>query len=803
MAVWLVRVLDGKDPRPSSPRFVDVEPGEWWAPYVERLGVLAVTRGCALEPARYCPDASVTRGQMATFLTRAFQLEPGPPFGFIDIEGNTHHNSINALAAAELTMGCSKEPARYCPDASVTRGQMATFLTRAIQAAVLSVELDSSTPDTVTGSFEVEITFSAPVTGFDLSDIEVRNGQPTWLTGTGSAYQVTVTPAQVGTVEVWVPANVAHSNDNRGNHASERLVRTSVGGSQNQGPWFDTWDRQTVVDAYRSEFEREQPDPDFTGSVADCEAGTTSQAYRNSILQRLNWYRRMAGLDTVTGRAEYTAAAQQAALMMAAQGRLSHYPGSDWACYTENGALAARRSNLGTTGGGTYGIDRYMKDEGAHNVSVGHRRWILYPRLTQVGIGVIPYDDSSRRTANALYVLGSDIFGTRPDGREQRGFVAWPPAGYVPSQTVWGRWSFQLGAADFGSATVTVTDDYGPIPVEVISRSSGGGASESSIVWAVHGDSNSRDFPQVPSRDYCYTVTVSNVTVSGVSQTPFQYVTCLIDPATERENLGRYVSPPVWSPDGTQIAYLYDGGVWTINADGTDPRLYLLSGTMRWSPDGTRIAHTSNGIWVTNTDGTNPQRLTENGHSPAWSPDSNRLAYVSVTGTGWSATNNGIWVIDSGGTNHQQVATKGSSPVWSPDGSRIAYKNNGIWIANTDGTNPQQLTRENNTPVWSADGEKIIYGNRYGTWTINADGTNQHQLASIGPPVLSPDGSRIAYANNGIWIANTDGTNPQQLTTSGSSPAWSPDGTRIAYNEWGHQLWVVNADGTDQHQLSK
>lgn len=44
---------------------------------MERLAVLGVTAGCATGPARYCPDESVTRAQMATFLTRA--IEGGRP----------------------------------------------------------------------------------------------------------------------------------------------------------------------------------------------------------------------------------------------------------------------------------------------------------------------------------------------------------------------------------------------------------------------------------------------------------------------------------------------------------------------------------------------------------------------------------------------------------------------------------------------------------------------------------------------------------------------------------------------------
>lgn len=69
MAVWLVRALDGTDPvRIDPPRFADVDEDAWWAVHVERLADLGITRGCAVEPARFCPDSPVTRAQMATFL---------------------------------------------------------------------------------------------------------------------------------------------------------------------------------------------------------------------------------------------------------------------------------------------------------------------------------------------------------------------------------------------------------------------------------------------------------------------------------------------------------------------------------------------------------------------------------------------------------------------------------------------------------------------------------------------------------------------------------------------------------------
>ena len=131
MAVWLVRLLDGIDPPAlSRSRFSDVG-SIWYSAHIERLAELKVTSGCTSNPPQYCPDKSVTRGQMATFLVRAFELKPAGDFGFIDIDGHAHEDNVNALAAAGITAGC--EAFRYCPDKPVTRAQMATFLVRAIK----------------------------------------------------------------------------------------------------------------------------------------------------------------------------------------------------------------------------------------------------------------------------------------------------------------------------------------------------------------------------------------------------------------------------------------------------------------------------------------------------------------------------------------------------------------------------------------------------------------------------------------------------------------------------------------------
>ncbi|MGH2386473.1 MAG: S-layer homology domain-containing protein, partial [Candidatus Limnocylindria bacterium] len=126
MASFLDRALS---PPSTSTDFFDDDDGNIHEGAINRLAAAGITGGCGTR--EYCPKDPVKRDQMASFLVRAFDLPFSAVDRFFDDEGNLHENQINTLAASGITGGCA--PSQYCPNNLVTRGQMAAFLHRAIE----------------------------------------------------------------------------------------------------------------------------------------------------------------------------------------------------------------------------------------------------------------------------------------------------------------------------------------------------------------------------------------------------------------------------------------------------------------------------------------------------------------------------------------------------------------------------------------------------------------------------------------------------------------------------------------------
>ncbi len=140
MAAFVVRALGESELDAPAATFADVAAGQWYYGWVERLAALGVTVGHG--DGTYRPHQPVTRGEMAVFVVRALELQPVEPVTgvFADVAaGAFYAGHAERLLAAGITDGCATVPLRYCPGAAVTREEMASFVARAFELALVVV----------------------------------------------------------------------------------------------------------------------------------------------------------------------------------------------------------------------------------------------------------------------------------------------------------------------------------------------------------------------------------------------------------------------------------------------------------------------------------------------------------------------------------------------------------------------------------------------------------------------------------------------------------------------------------------
>jgi hypothetical protein len=112
-------------PAPGSTSTFSDTAGSVHEANIEKVAAAGIALGG--NDGRFRPNAPVTRGQMATFIQRAYRLPAGTS-GFCDTAGHVHEFGIRAAAAAGIALG---NDGCFRPNTSVTRGQVASFIVRA------------------------------------------------------------------------------------------------------------------------------------------------------------------------------------------------------------------------------------------------------------------------------------------------------------------------------------------------------------------------------------------------------------------------------------------------------------------------------------------------------------------------------------------------------------------------------------------------------------------------------------------------------------------------------------------------
>lgn len=288
----------------------------------------------------------------------------------------------------------------------------------------------------------------------------------------------------------------------------------------------------------------------------------------------------------------------------------------------------------------------------------------------------------------------------------------------------------------------------------------------------------------------------------------------------------KHPSNGTWSPDGRQVAFVWDlGGVQNVDvvdlASGAAraPRALTsyasgLVGDLFWTRDGRHVAFARDGdLWRVPSDGSAaPQRVwareaSGDGFTP--SPDGTRVAFARA---------GDLFVRTLDGRETRLTSTPGvneTGPVWSPDGSRLAFTS-------------ASAARRAEAPPFS--GAKIVF-----TWferslsdveVVPAAGGRVVPVAAGPDAEGSPrwiDGSRLLvqrisadYKTREILAANAGGGPPAVVHRDSDPVAWSltylnpdpqpsPDGQRIAFlsdrDGWDH-LYVVPSRGGTAMQLT-
>jgi Tol biopolymer transport system component len=224
------------------------------------------------------------------------------------------------------------------------------------------------------------------------------------------------------------------------------------------------------------------------------------------------------------------------------------------------------------------------------------------------------------------------------------------------------------------------------------------------------------------------------------------------------------------SPDGSKIAYVVPDGAWSeiyvANIDGSNiTRLTnneWIDDQPVWSPDGSKIAFRSDrggitpDVWVMNANGSNPVNLTPDpvpGTSvesrPTWSPDGSRVAFTSDLD---AFPRTRIWSVRVDGTDRRVITNSAGSEddfaAWSPDGQTIVFQRSGaatfgdLFLVNAAGGNERKLMPfvdlpgPQFAPAWSPDGKLIAFASKHETY---GSGTGVYQIYTVWS-----DGSKLA-----------------------------------------------------------
>ena len=196
---------------------------------------------------------------------------------------------------------------------------------------------------------------------------------------------------------------------------------------------------------------------EWNGQEQKCLSGQLQENIYKKAEDRINFFRIASGLNEVKLNPKFNLDAQNAALFVKANNKLTHFPKKQMKCYSESAANGCIKSCLGFTDFANFQetsfITGFIQDFGEDNYFVGHRKWILYTKLVEFGYGA---------TDKTEALLTAD--GISNDSISAPEFIAYPWNGYVPVNLIFPKWSFSIPEnkiVDFSQVTISMFDSEG------------------------------------------------------------------------------------------------------------------------------------------------------------------------------------------------------------------------------------------------------------------------------------------------------------------------------------------------------
>jgi tricorn protease len=262
-----------------------------------------------------------------------------------------------------------------------------------------------------------------------------------------------------------------------------------------------------------------------------------------------------------------------------------------------------------------------------------------------------------------------------------------------------------------------------------------------------------------------------------------------------------YFTEPAISPDGSEIAFVSGGDIWTAPANGGEARLLVSNPANEsrplYSPDGRRLAfistRTGNGdIYVLTLDTGDLKRLTfddSNDQLDAWSADGSWI-YFTSSSRDISGMNDIFRVRVDGGTPMQVTADAYTNEYFSapsPDGSSIAFIGHGFGFS--------QWWRKGHSHIDESEVWLMRFGSKPAYEQISEGGAKELW------PMWSKDGRRVYYVSDrsgaqNIWVRELGGKTRQVTDFTDGRVLWPSiayDGRTIVF-ERNFQIWKLNTE---------